>query len=212
MQYLSVCNLGKYQHYKQRNPPWVKMYREVWTDYTLRACSVSERLLFLGLTTLGMELKNEIPNDPKYLTARLGFAITTHMISHLLSFNLLSSNLDYHVASTEHASTALASRKHVASKPTEAEWVASLTDNPAYQHINLAIELGKMDAWLSLPAHQHRKRTKRFIVSWLNRIDVPLKGNGGGKTLPPPFPPKTDPIARGQWRAAYGDPRQYGYD
>jgi hypothetical protein len=29
---------------------------------------------------------------------------------------------------------------------------------------------------------------------------------------PPPCPPKIDPIARGQWKQAYGDPKAHGYD
>ncbi len=36
------------------------------------------------------------------------------------------------------------------------------------------------------------------------------KPNGMGERIPPP-PPKTDPIARGQWKQAYGDPKAHGY-
>ncbi len=99
MHYLSVKNLSKYQHYKHRNPPWIKLYREVWTDYTLRQLPVVSRLLFLGLSSLAMELDNHVPADAKYLTDRLGFKVTLPDISSLISSNLILSNLEEQVAS-----------------------------------------------------------------------------------------------------------------
>lgn len=51
-------------------------------------------------------------------------------------------------------------------------WLEELKKNPAYQHINFAVELGKMDAWLAL--RPKRKRTKTFVLNWLNKIDPPL--------------------------------------
>jgi hypothetical protein len=35
----------------------------------------------------------------------------------------------------------------------------------------------KMDAWLL--AHPGRKKTRRFIVNWLNKIDKPMNLSGG---------------------------------
>lgn len=51
----------------------------------------------------------------------------------------------------------------------DADFLASLKANPAYQGIDLDRELGKMDAWLSTPQGQRRTKTRRFIVGWLNR-------------------------------------------
>ena len=44
-------------------------------------------------------------------------------------------------------------------------------------------ELARMDGWLSTPAGKGRQKTRRFIVNWLNRIDVPL--SQGGPILTP---------------------------
>lgn len=38
------------------------------------------------------------------------------------------------------------------------------------------------------------------------------KAAPGQVNRPPYPPPKTDPIARGQWKKVYGDPKDYGYD
>lgn len=84
------------------------------------------------------------------------------------------------------------------------DWLTTLRTNPAYQHIPIEIELAKMDAWLS--TKPGRKKTKSFVVNWLNKIDPPLeKGRPNGQALIPPFPGPDDPIGRGRWHQAYGN-------
>lgn len=55
---------------------------------------------------------------------------------------------------------------------TDDEFLLSLKMNPAYSHVDFAKESGKMDAWLLL--HPGRQKTRKFIVSWLNKIDAPM--------------------------------------
>ena len=46
-------------------------------------------------------------------------------------------------------------------------------------------------------------------ATWLNQgrwADEPMKGNSHGSIRIPPFPGPDDPIGRGRWRQAYGDP------
>lgn len=57
-------------------------------------------------------------------------------------------------------------------KLTDAEFLADLKKNLAYAHIDIDRELAKMDAWLLL--RPNRQKTRRFIVSWLNRIEKPI--------------------------------------
>ena len=57
--------------------------------------------------------------------------------------------------------------------PTDKEFIETLKANSSYKHINIYIELGKMDAWLSV--HKGRQKTRRFIINWLNKIDAPVK-------------------------------------
>lgn len=53
-----------------------------------------------------------------------------------------------------------------------ADFLTFLKTNIAYSHINIEIELAKMDAWLS--AHPGRQKTKKFIINWLNKIEKPI--------------------------------------
>ena len=68
-------------------------------------------------------------------------------------------------------------KKATASSSNE-QFIQSLKDNPAYEGINIDTELGKMDSWLS--ARPGRKKTKKFVVNWLNRVEKPM-GGGNGK-------------------------------
>lgn len=52
---------------------------------------------------------------------------------------------------------------------TDAEFLNDLRRNPAYKHLDLDVELGKMDAWLVTPRGKRKRKTRQFVVNWLNR-------------------------------------------
>lgn len=64
------------------------------------------------------------------------------------------------------------------------EFLAGLKTSPAYAHVNIDLELAKMDVWLSSPRNKNRTKTPRFVINWLNRIEAPLNPgvNTSGKT------------------------------
>jgi len=66
---------------------------------------------------------------------------------------------------------------------SDSDFLNTLKNNPAYKHINLDQELGKMDAWLL--TNKGRQKTRRFIVRWLNRIDKPLETKSATQTVRP---------------------------
>lgn len=90
MEYFSVRNLEKFQHYGKRNPPWVKLHKEFITHYDLRNLPVQSRLFFACSWLLASEMGNQIPLDYKYLSDRVGFTVTKKIIATLVSANALS--------------------------------------------------------------------------------------------------------------------------
>ena len=67
---------------------------------------------------------------------------------------------------------------------TDEEFIQALKTNPAYQGIDIPTELGRMDAWLLTPKGRRRKKTRAFVVNWINRVDKPMQGgekDGTGK-------------------------------
>ena len=87
--FLRVNNLEKYQHYKKRSPPWVKMYREILVDYDLISLPVHLRFAHLGLLILASETGNNIPNDAQYIGSRLGIPFTLDDLTILIKKGFL---------------------------------------------------------------------------------------------------------------------------
>lgn len=56
---------------------------------------------------------------------------------------------------------------------SDQEWLRSLTVNPAYGHINVPAEFGKLVAWCEVKGKQP---TRSRFLGWLNRIEKPIKG------------------------------------
>jgi len=65
------------------------------------------------------------------------------------------------------------------------DFLASLRENPAYDHVDLKIEMAKMDVWLQTPSGKRRKgKTRAFILNWLNRIERPIKAQPRASQTP----------------------------
>lgn len=61
MRYLSVKSWDKYQHYKDRDPPWIKLYRDTFTTESWVLGTDLSRLLQLASTMLAARYSNKIP-------------------------------------------------------------------------------------------------------------------------------------------------------
>ena len=87
---------------------------------------------------------------------------------------------------------------------SDAQFIAALRSNSAYQGIDLDTELAKMDAYLLTPKARGRKKTRGFIVAWLNRIDRGIPSAAPADPEAPtmgatPRPPATLTCSPGRW-------------
>jgi hypothetical protein len=96
--FLSIANFEKTQHYKHRNPPWVRLYKSLFADREFMKLSISSRYLYLGLLTLCSEHANRVPMDCTWIAHRLHMKESEIDLTPLYRSGLL-----------------LASRNHVAS-------------------------------------------------------------------------------------------------
>lgn len=62
-------------------------------------------------------------------------------------------------------------RAAVAAPASDAEWLASLKENPAYDGLNIGVIYGKMQAWCGA---NKRQPTRRRFINWLNREEKPM--------------------------------------
>lgn len=67
MKFLRIREWEKYQHYKDRNPPWIKLHVELMNSYTWVTVDDASRLLALVLMMLAARTGNKIPLDRGYI-------------------------------------------------------------------------------------------------------------------------------------------------
>lgn len=72
MRYLSIKNLAKHQHYKDRRPPWIKLHAEVLDDYEFLCLQDASKAHLMLLWVLASKMNNRIPNDSVFLAEKLG--------------------------------------------------------------------------------------------------------------------------------------------
>lgn len=54
----------------------------------------------------------------------------------------------------------------------EEDFIKALKNNPAYAHINIDQEMKLIDEWLK--RHPDRMKTRRFVLNWFSKKEVPL--------------------------------------
>lgn len=67
MKYFRIKNFAHYQHYKDRNPPWIKLHAELLTSRTWVTLDDASRVLAVACMVLASRTENKIPLDADYL-------------------------------------------------------------------------------------------------------------------------------------------------
>ena len=70
--FLAVKGLDKWQHYKKRNPPWIKLYNSIFNDYKFSRMTDCQKFHLIALWSLASVMENKLPNDPEWLASRIG--------------------------------------------------------------------------------------------------------------------------------------------
>ena len=69
---LSVKNFERYQHYKDRTPPWIKLYNDVLDDYEFGRLQDASKAHLILIWLLASRTNNEIPNDAEWISRKIG--------------------------------------------------------------------------------------------------------------------------------------------
>lgn len=69
--FIHIRNFDQFQHYKDRNPPWIKLHAALLDDYFFSKLPDSAKWTLIGLWILASKSENNVPNDPKWLKSKL---------------------------------------------------------------------------------------------------------------------------------------------
>lgn len=111
-QTLSVKNWDEFQHYKDRNPPWIKLHNTLLEDYEFECLQDASKGHLLCIWMLASRTNNKIPYDSAWVARKIGASDKVDL-DLLLSSGFLV--LNQPLPSVEHdASKALQDVEHIA--------------------------------------------------------------------------------------------------
>ena len=67
MEYFSVRNWLQFQHYKHRNPPWIKLHYEVLSSRDWVSLNDESRVLAIACMLIASRNEGRVPDDPDYV-------------------------------------------------------------------------------------------------------------------------------------------------
>ena len=114
MKRFRVRNLDRWQHYKDRTPPWIKLHRDILTNYDFARLQDASKAHALCLMVLASQTDNLMPWDAKWIATRIN-ATTKVDLDELKACGIIELVQD--------ASEVLAERKQsaIAERETEGE-------------------------------------------------------------------------------------------
>lgn len=93
MQYIRVVNWEKFQNYKNRTPPWIRLYNSILDNWEFSQLSDAERYHLFGIWLLASRLENAIPYDLEYIKKQIG-ATTDVDLTNLITLEFIEAYED----------------------------------------------------------------------------------------------------------------------
>ncbi|MES2253653.1 MAG: hypothetical protein V4559_01285 [Pseudomonadota bacterium] len=75
----SVRNFERFQHYKDRSPPWIKLYNELLDDYSFGLLPDASKLHLVAIWLLASRSNNRIPHDSNWIAKRISATETVDL-------------------------------------------------------------------------------------------------------------------------------------
>ena len=170
--YFRVCNWDRYQHYKNRTPPWIKLYNSLLDDHAFCSLPDASKAHFLCILLAASRHDNCIPLDGEWLM-RFMHATESVDLRLLCAVGLLA-------PCTRSASKVLASCKQVATPEREKESEREAEEeterkgeaekNPPTPRASRSTVTDGFDrAWNAYPHYEQRSRRAQALTVWRSR-------------------------------------------
>ena len=72
MKRFRVVNFEKYQHYKDRRPPWIKLHVSTLSDYEFNELADEQKAHLMLIWLLASQMENKVPADADWIAGKVG--------------------------------------------------------------------------------------------------------------------------------------------
>jgi hypothetical protein len=186
--FLAVKDFDKHQHYRDRRPPWIKLYAALLTDAAFLMLPEAAQAQLVKLWVLASQFGNPLPNQPRLLAGKIGTTKRFYLPELIASGFLIPCEQD--------ASSPLAESSESASAPVrvarEVEDRGQRTESSSSSLTDSAVKLISM-----LGDTDHAERTVAAFLaglpsdakrhSWTLSLIAGLEGIGGPLILAGPL-------------------------
>lgn len=207
---MKVKGWTKFQHFKDRKPPWIKLYREILDDVEWHELDGETAKNLVMIWLIASENNDGTLPPIKTVAFRLRKtekelnAILSNLCHWLYDDDIKPISSRYQNDSveeeiereTEEETEEEGKRENqtlslaILRKPrtpkkielSDAEWLESLKASPAYNGLEVEVIYSKMLSWCDVNSKIPSR--KRF-VNWLNREERPMTAGGKGKQVKP---------------------------
>jgi hypothetical protein len=69
--FLKVANWEEYQHYKDRNPPWIKLHNQLLDSYEFCSLPDASKAHLLAIWMLASRSNNKLPHDAGWISRKI---------------------------------------------------------------------------------------------------------------------------------------------
>ena len=78
-QFFSIKNWEEFQHYKDRDPAWIKLYNRLLDDYAFGLLPDARKWHLIGIFLLASRHNNRVPRDPQWVSRKIGAQVAVDL-------------------------------------------------------------------------------------------------------------------------------------
>jgi hypothetical protein len=177
VEYFRVVNFEKYQHYKKRSPPWIKLHRRVFSNYEISQLPDNCKAHIFCIWLLASEHNNVLPWDEEWISGQIN--ADTKVDLELLEANKLIEKIKKRRKQS-------ASKKKAGCKqnaPASVSVSYSVSDRifiglkeedieqwkKTYPLVSIEAEIKKAESWYEANPEKRWTNIKRGLVNWFAR-------------------------------------------
>lgn len=165
--YIRVVNFEKFQHYKDRSPPWIKLYNEILDDYEFSCLQDASKLHLVLIWLIASRTNNKIPADPEWISKKIS-ATEEVNLDVLVQAGFLEKIEEKQLVRTpkQAASKVLATCKQNACLEREGE-----REREKEKDIGVKYTEEFLNAWIEYPKRSGSNDKRKAFRAWRTRLD-----------------------------------------